>query len=67
MTNSDNCPFCEAIFKTLVEAICCDLCSKWIHIKCHNINNLNFENIKIKDETTIKLVFRKFSLPTIRK
>ena len=36
------------------KAICCDLCSKWIHIKCNNLNDLDHEYLKSKDETWYK-------------
>ena len=44
--NSENLPFCEAIVKTRDKAICCDLCSKWIHIKCNNLNDLDYGYLK---------------------
>ena len=51
MTPTDICPFCETIVKTCDKAICCDLCSKWIHIKCNNLNDLDYEYLKSNDET----------------
>ena len=51
MTNTDTCLFCEKIIKTCDKAICCDLCSKWIHIKCYNLNDLDYEYLKSNDET----------------
>ena len=38
MTNTDICPFCEKIVRNHDKAICCDLCIKWIHIRCNNLN-----------------------------
>ena len=35
--------FCEKIVKTSDKAICCDLCSNWIHIKCKYLNDLDYE------------------------
>ena len=29
----------------------CDLCIKWIHIRCNNLNDLNYEYLKTNDET----------------
>ena len=43
MTDTDICPFYEAIVKTRDKAICCDLYSKWIHIKCNNLNDLDYK------------------------
>ena len=51
MTNTAICPFCEKIIKSCDKAICCDLCSKWIHIKCNNLNDLDYEYLKSNDET----------------
>ena len=51
MANTYICRFCEAIVKTLDKAICCALCSKWIHIKCSNLNDLDYEYLKSKDES----------------
>ena len=51
MTNSDICSFCEKIVKTRYKAICCDLPNKWIHIKYNNLNDLDYEYLKSKDET----------------
>ena len=51
MTNTDICPFHEKNVKTCDKAICCDLCSKWIHIKCNNLNDLDYEYLKSNDKT----------------
>ena len=51
MTNIDICPFCEKIVKTRDKAICCDLCSKRIHIKFNNLNDLEYEYLKSNDES----------------
>ena len=42
------CPFCEKFVKTLDKVICCDLCIKWIHIRC---NDLDHEYLKNNNET----------------
>ena len=51
MTNTDICPFCEKIVRNRDKAICCDLCIKWIHIRCNNLNDLDYEYLKNNDET----------------
>ena len=51
MTHTDICPFCEKIVKTRDKVICCDLCIKWIHIRCNNLNDLDYEYLKNNDET----------------
>ena len=50
MTNFDTCPFCEIIVKARDKAICCDLCSKWIYIKCNNLHDLDHENLKLRNK-----------------
>ena len=37
--------------KTCNKAICFDLSSKCIHIKCNNVNSLDYEYLQRKDET----------------
>ena len=59
--------FCEAIVKTRDKAICCDLCSKWIHIKCNNLNDLFYEYLKRKDETWHRKSFIQEILPFCNK
>ena len=51
MTNTDICPFCEKIVKIRDKPVCCELCSKWIHIKCNNLNDLDYEYLKSNNET----------------
>ena len=51
MTDTDICPFYKKIVKTRDKAICCDLCSKLIHIKCKNLNDLDYEYLKNNDKT----------------
>ena len=51
MTNTNICLFCEKFVKTRDNAIYCDLCSKWIHIKCSNLNGLDYEYLKRNNET----------------
>ena len=62
MANAHICPFCETTVKTRDKVISCDLCSKWIHIKCNNLNDLDYECLKkVRMKLgTVKLVFRKF-------
>ena len=51
MTNTDICPFYEKLVKNRDKAICCDLCIKWIHIRCNNLNDLDYEYLKNNDKT----------------
>ena len=69
MTNTDICPFCEKMVKTHDKAICCDLCRKWIHIKCNNLNDLDYEYLVyvMMKLGIVKLVFRKFYHSAIKR
>ena len=49
--------------KTRDKAICCDLCSKRIHIICNNLNDLDYEYLKSKDETWYCKAFIQEILP----
>ena len=40
-------PFCEITVKASVKAICC---GQWIDIKCNNLNDLDYKDLKIRDE-----------------
>ena len=44
---SNACPFCVTV-KTSVKVICCD---QWIRIKFNNLNDLDYEDLKIRDES----------------
>ena len=46
MTKTNICLFGEKIVKTRDKSICCDICSKWIHIKYNNFNDLDCEYLK---------------------
>ena len=50
MTNIDTCPFYEIIVKARDNTVCCDLCNKWIHTKCNHVNNLDYENLKLRNK-----------------
>ena len=68
MTNADIFPFCEKIVKPRDKAICCDLCIKWIHTRCNNLNDLDYEFLMVMMKLgTAKLVFRKFYHSAIRR
>ena len=51
MNNSNISPFCETVFKTRDKAICCDLYSKWIHMKYNGLNDLDYQSLQRKGET----------------
>ena len=67
MTNTDICPFREKFVKTRDKAIYCDLCIKWIHIRCNNLNDLDYILKIMMKLGTVKLVFRKFYHSAIRR
>ena len=53
--------------KTRDKAICCDLCSKWIYIRCNNLNDLEYGYLKSKDETWYCKTFIQEILPFCNK
>ena len=32
------------------KAICCNRCNQWVHIKCNNLNDLDYNLLKSKNE-----------------
>ena len=67
MKNTDICPFCEKIIMNRDKAICCDLCIKWIHIRCNNLNDLDYILKIMMKLGNVKLLFRKFYHSAIRR
>ena len=51
MTNIDSCPICKIIQQAHDKAVCFDLCSKKIHMKQNNLNDLGYGNLKLRNET----------------
>ena len=45
----ESCSFCKKEVKCDHKAISCDLCSKWIHIKCNGHNDLDYEYLKLNE------------------
>ena len=43
---SDLCYICQNLVKNSDKAVCCDHCNNWIHIKCNNLDNLDYEYLK---------------------
>ena len=43
---SDLCYTCENLIKNSDKTVCCDHCNNWIHIKCNNLNHLDYEFLK---------------------
>ena len=47
-----NCP-CAVCKKSVLyqhDAICCDHCNQWVHIKCNDLNDLDYNLLKSKNE-----------------
>ena len=40
---ADPCGVCHKAVGENHRAICCDICEKWIHIKCNNLNNNDYK------------------------
>ena len=41
-----NCCFCKLNVSDRAKAICYDHCNEWIHIKCNELNDIDYENLK---------------------
>ena len=48
--NPDACAICLKVVTNEQKAIMCDRCSFWVHTKCHQISNIEYENYKINYE-----------------
>ena len=65
------CPVCNKNVNTNHHAICCDICGKWVHIKCNQLNEKdykNFQNDPNKDVTVfycIKCVSQIFAFNSL--
>ena len=44
------CPVCKKSVLNQHKAICCDHCNQWVHIKCNNLNDLDYNLLKSKNE-----------------
>ena len=54
------CVICQKAVVTKQKAICCDLCNKWIHIGCNNINKTIYIQIQHSDKSW-------FCMPCLKK
>ena len=45
------CEICEKTVAANHNAVCCDICNKWVHISCNNITRYCYRKLQ-KDETT---------------
>ena len=61
------CPFCEITVRARSKAICCDQCIKWIHIKYNNLNDLDCEDLRTRDESWYCKAYIQEILPFCRK
>ena len=44
------CTVCKKVFLNQHKAICCDHCNQWVHIKCNDLNDLDYNLLKSKNE-----------------
>ena len=44
-----SCPKCNKAVFSHQNGICCDHCQKWLHLKCTNINKIDYFNLEGKD------------------
>ena len=48
-----DCYLCSVCKKSVLnqhKAICCDHCNQWVQIKCNNLNDLDYNLLKSKNE-----------------
>ena len=50
LVNPNACALCLNVVTDDQRAIMCDRCSLWVHTKCHQISNIEYENFKINHE-----------------
>ena len=56
---------CEVCKKSVLnqhKAICCDHCNQWVHIKCNDLNDLNY-NLNSKNEFWYRILCTSEILP----
>ena len=44
------CSVCKKSVLNQHKAICCDHCNQWVHIKCNNLNDIDYNLLKSKNE-----------------
>ena len=44
------CSVCKKSVLNQLKAICCDHCNQWVHIKCNNLNDFDYNLLKSKNE-----------------
>ena len=44
------CSVCKKSVLNQDKAICCDLCYQWVYIKCNNLNYIDYNLLKSKNE-----------------
>ena len=47
----ESCSFCNKKVICHDKAICCDFCNKWIDIKCKELNDLDYEYLKLNENS----------------
>ena len=47
---SDLCGLCNEIVTQIHHAICCDTCSKWIHIKCNKFATADYRFYQFNEQ-----------------
>ena len=50
---ANKCKKCDKVVTYKQNSICCDLCDKWIHLKCTGLDKITFDKIRKDDSTWI--------------
>ena len=44
------CSICNGTVRKSDKAVCCDHCDKWVHIRCNDLNSIDYEYLKCSSE-----------------
>ena len=62
-----NCSLCKLNVSDRAKAICCDHRNYWTHINCNELNDIDYENLKISNDTWYFKLCIKEILPSCSK
>ena len=57
------CAVCKKIVLNQHKAICCDHCNQWVHIKCNDLNDLDYNLLKSNNEFWYCILYTSEILP----
>ena len=61
-----SCGICQKAVAKKVKAICCDLCNKWIHTACNNLDKKNIQKSPVlRNHLVLNALLKKKNFPSI--